>query len=279
MRSGESPNYNFTRQETSDNPRFNNLVRVDVRPSGNNTIWATVRTFSSSQYGSEITAGPAKWGFFDGSYVSGDNGVNGGWNHVAVLERRQRVPGRHSARDRRVRHQDDSRPDRILQVDRRLHPAAVPSGAEHARRHPARSRSASATTGIDQPGLHLRQPPGIDRATTGWRACATTDLDARHAHRSRSAGTSSTCRTTRRAAATGWANSRSTTTPTTRSTRTSPSRTPCSASTQQYTETDRYRRDPEPAMVVRVVRPGHLAARRSRLTFDYGVRFLLYSPY
>jgi len=57
---GQSPNYNFTRQETADNPRFNNLVRVDMRPSSGSTIWATVRTFSSSQYGSEITAGPAK---------------------------------------------------------------------------------------------------------------------------------------------------------------------------------------------------------------------------
>ena len=79
---GVSPNYNFTRQETSTNPRFNHLVRLDARPSGHNTIWGSVRTFRSSQYGSEITAGPAKWGFFDGSYVSGDSSVNGGWNHV-----------------------------------------------------------------------------------------------------------------------------------------------------------------------------------------------------
>ena len=64
------------------NPRFNHLVRLDGRPSGNNTIWGSLRTWSSSQYGSEITAGPAKWGFFDGSYVSGDNSINGGWNHV-----------------------------------------------------------------------------------------------------------------------------------------------------------------------------------------------------
>ena len=63
-----------------------------MRPSGGNTIWATVRTFSSSQYGSEITAGPAKWGFFDGSYVSGDSGINGGWNHVVVVEPGQRAP-------------------------------------------------------------------------------------------------------------------------------------------------------------------------------------------
>ena len=74
--------YNFTRQETSTNPRFNHLIRVDSRPSGGDAYWGSVRTWRSSQYGSEITAGPAKWGFFDGSYVSGDNSVNGGWNHI-----------------------------------------------------------------------------------------------------------------------------------------------------------------------------------------------------
>jgi Carboxypeptidase regulatory-like domain/TonB-dependent Receptor Plug Domain len=79
---GVSPNYNFTRQETSTNPRFNHLIRLDARPSGHNAIWGSLRTFRSSQYGSEITAGPAKWGFFNGSYVSGDNSINGGWNHV-----------------------------------------------------------------------------------------------------------------------------------------------------------------------------------------------------
>src|SRR5205814_10511205 len=79
---GVSPNYNGPREETSAEPSFNSLLRLDSRPSGKNTIWATVRTFKSSQYGSEITAGPAKWGFFNGSYLSGDNGVNGGWNHV-----------------------------------------------------------------------------------------------------------------------------------------------------------------------------------------------------
>jgi hypothetical protein len=74
--------FNFQRQETSTNPRFNNLLRLDGHPSANNALWGALRTWSSSQYGSEITAGPAKWGFFDGSYVSGDNSINGGWNHV-----------------------------------------------------------------------------------------------------------------------------------------------------------------------------------------------------
>jgi hypothetical protein len=77
---------NFTRQETPENPRMNNLLRVDGRPSGNNSYWLSYRQFSSNQFGSEITAGPAKWGFFDGNYVSGDSGVNGGWNHVFKSE-------------------------------------------------------------------------------------------------------------------------------------------------------------------------------------------------
>jgi len=74
---------NFTRQETPENPRMNNLLRVDGRPSAKNSYWISYRQFSSNQLGSEITAGPAKWGFFDGRYVSGDSGVNGGWNHLA----------------------------------------------------------------------------------------------------------------------------------------------------------------------------------------------------
>jgi hypothetical protein len=80
--SSANNSYNYQRQETSTNPRFNNLLRLDARPSGNNSMWGSFRTWSSSQYGSEITAGPAKWGFFDGSYVSGDDSINGGWNHV-----------------------------------------------------------------------------------------------------------------------------------------------------------------------------------------------------
>ena len=63
--SSANNSYNFQRQETSSNPRYNNLIRLDGRPSGNNSVWGSFRTWSSSQYGSEITAGPAKWGFFD----------------------------------------------------------------------------------------------------------------------------------------------------------------------------------------------------------------------
>ena len=36
--------YNFTRQETSTNPRFNHVARLDGRPTGNDTIWGSVHT-------------------------------------------------------------------------------------------------------------------------------------------------------------------------------------------------------------------------------------------
>src|SRR5262249_20535675 len=68
---GESATYNFRRQETSTNPRMNNVLRLDARPSGSNMLYVSVRTFSSAQYGSEITAAPARWGFFHGSQTSG----------------------------------------------------------------------------------------------------------------------------------------------------------------------------------------------------------------
>jgi Carboxypeptidase regulatory-like domain/TonB-dependent Receptor Plug Domain len=75
-------NWNFTRQETADNPRWNNLLRIDARPSANDAYWGTLRTFNSNQYGSEITAGPPKWGFYEGSYIFSDSSITGGWNKI-----------------------------------------------------------------------------------------------------------------------------------------------------------------------------------------------------
>ncbi len=74
--------WNFVRQETSRNPRWNNLLRIDAKPSNVTSLWGTYRTFSSNQYGSEITAGPAKWGFFDGAYIFSDDSINGGHTRI-----------------------------------------------------------------------------------------------------------------------------------------------------------------------------------------------------
>jgi hypothetical protein len=81
-RPGESFTYNYARQETAENPRMNNMLRVDTRTSRGDTIWATGRNFWSNQYGSEITANPGRWGFFNGAYLFGDTSVNGGWNRI-----------------------------------------------------------------------------------------------------------------------------------------------------------------------------------------------------
>lgn len=74
--------FNFIRQETADNPRWSHLLRLDNTGSGGDKIWGVLRTFNSNQYGSEITAGPPKWGFYDGSYIFSDNSLNGGWNKI-----------------------------------------------------------------------------------------------------------------------------------------------------------------------------------------------------
>jgi Carboxypeptidase regulatory-like domain/TonB-dependent Receptor Plug Domain len=77
-----STGQNFLRQETSDHPRLNNLARIDWKRSANATWFGTLRTFSSKQTGSEITAGPPDWGFYDGTYEFGDNSVTLGWTRV-----------------------------------------------------------------------------------------------------------------------------------------------------------------------------------------------------
>ncbi|MPY89165.1 MAG: TonB-dependent receptor plug domain-containing protein [Luteitalea sp.] len=81
-RSVTGGNYNFVRQETSENPRWNHVVRVDWKPRANSGFWASFNTFDSLQRGSEITAGPEKWGFFNGTYDYGNKFVTAGHTQV-----------------------------------------------------------------------------------------------------------------------------------------------------------------------------------------------------
>jgi hypothetical protein len=74
--------YNFIRQETPDKPRWNHVGRVDWRPSASDSFYVTVNSFTSTQNGSEITAGPAKWGFFNGKYDFGNEFVALGHHHI-----------------------------------------------------------------------------------------------------------------------------------------------------------------------------------------------------
>ena len=174
--SAQSPNYNFTRQETSDNPRFNNLAAGRQRGR-------RAATRSGRRCGTFIVE-PVRVG------DHGRPGEVGLLRRVLRLRRqrrstaagttssssnrRQRVPGRHPARDRRLRHQGRRRPGRAScksTVGYTLR--AVPSGAEHARRHPAvdvRPRRRPASTARTSPTTAASDRP----RTTGWRACATT---------------------------------------------------------------------------------------------------------
>jgi hypothetical protein len=73
---------NYLRQETPENPRLANLLRLDWKPNPNDSVSLTARTFTSNQYGSEITAGPTDWGFFNGAYLFSDYSANVGWTKI-----------------------------------------------------------------------------------------------------------------------------------------------------------------------------------------------------
>jgi hypothetical protein len=78
----ESTGHNYLRQETANHPRLNHVLRTDWKQSSDTSFYTTLRTFSSKQTGSEITAGPPDWGFYAGTYEFGDNSISGGWNRV-----------------------------------------------------------------------------------------------------------------------------------------------------------------------------------------------------
>ena len=78
-----NPNFNFQRQETDDNPKVNNILRLDWRPSATDSLYLTYKDWWSDQRGSEITAGPAKWGWFNTHYLNTDRG--GSLNYTKVI--------------------------------------------------------------------------------------------------------------------------------------------------------------------------------------------------
>src|SRR5262249_60419719 len=74
--------YTFTRQEPPDKPRVNNVVRVDWRRTGNDNLAVSFNSFISVQKGSEITAGPEKFGFLAAKYDFGNNFVTVSHHHI-----------------------------------------------------------------------------------------------------------------------------------------------------------------------------------------------------
>jgi hypothetical protein len=75
--------FNYTTQENAENPKMNNVVRLDWRPTARDSIYLTFKDWYSDQRGSEITAGPNKWGFFNTHYLNTDRG--GSVNYAKIL--------------------------------------------------------------------------------------------------------------------------------------------------------------------------------------------------
>jgi len=74
--------FNYSTQENAENPKLNNIVRVDWRPSASDSLYFTFKDWYSDQRGSEITAGPAKWGFFNTHYLNTDRGVSANYTKI-----------------------------------------------------------------------------------------------------------------------------------------------------------------------------------------------------
>jgi hypothetical protein len=74
--------FNYTTQENAENPKLNNVLRMDWRPSASDSFYFTFKDWYSDQRGSEITAGPAKWGFFNTHYLNTDRGISANYTKI-----------------------------------------------------------------------------------------------------------------------------------------------------------------------------------------------------
>jgi hypothetical protein len=78
--------YNFTRQETTEKPKMNNVLRFDWKPSEKDSMYLTLKDWYSDQRGNEITAGPpspqGRWGLFTSHYKSTDRTFSLAHTHI-----------------------------------------------------------------------------------------------------------------------------------------------------------------------------------------------------
>jgi hypothetical protein len=74
--------FNYQTQTTAENPKLNNIARVDWRPSPHDTFYFTFKDWYSDQRGSEVTAGPAKWNWFNTHYLNTDRGGSVNYDRI-----------------------------------------------------------------------------------------------------------------------------------------------------------------------------------------------------
>jgi hypothetical protein len=72
---------NHVARHQTDNPRLNNILRLDWRPSSSDSFFASVKDWYSDQRGVDITVGPSRWGLFDAHYKSTDRALAVGHTH------------------------------------------------------------------------------------------------------------------------------------------------------------------------------------------------------
>ena len=86
-RSFTGGNFNHQTQAIADNPRRNQVVRMDWRPSDSDSFYFTFKDWRSDQRGvggsGGVTAGPAAWGWFNAHYLNTDRG--GSANYTKIL--------------------------------------------------------------------------------------------------------------------------------------------------------------------------------------------------
>jgi hypothetical protein len=74
--------FNHQTQEIAENPKLNQIGRIDWRPTDQDSFYFTYKDWYSDQRGSEITAGPNKWGFFNSHYLNTDRGASANYTKI-----------------------------------------------------------------------------------------------------------------------------------------------------------------------------------------------------
>jgi len=72
---------NHVARLTTENPRLNNILRLDWKPSSSDSFFASAKDWYSDQRGVDITVGPSRWGLFNAHYKSTDRALAVGHTH------------------------------------------------------------------------------------------------------------------------------------------------------------------------------------------------------
>ena len=75
-------NYNYDSEEITDVPKLNNVVRIDWRPTANDSLSFTIKDWVQDQRGTRIPSGPSNWQWFNAHYKNTDRGVTGNYTKV-----------------------------------------------------------------------------------------------------------------------------------------------------------------------------------------------------